>query len=99
MALIKCNECGQMISDRATKCPKCGCPIERVEAYVIGADGREMQKISSDPSYKPTDRGIETKEGNKNEDLSWINGNWRYQIESLGDILEMRVGISGESIV
>lgn len=29
MALIKCNECGQMISDRATKCPKCGCPITK----------------------------------------------------------------------
>ena len=26
MALIKCSECGHMISDKATKCPKCGCP-------------------------------------------------------------------------
>ncbi len=26
MALIKCNECGQMISDKAVKCPKCGSP-------------------------------------------------------------------------
>lgn len=26
MALIKCTECGHMISDRAMKCPKCGCP-------------------------------------------------------------------------
>lgn len=24
MALIKCKSCGQMISDRAEKCPKCG---------------------------------------------------------------------------
>ena len=29
MALIKCNECGHMISDRATKCPKCGCPTTK----------------------------------------------------------------------
>ena len=29
MALIKCNECGHMISGRATKCPKCGCPITK----------------------------------------------------------------------
>ena len=28
MALIKCTECGQMMSDKATKCPNCGCPIE-----------------------------------------------------------------------
>lgn len=28
MALIKCAECGHMISEKAAKCPKCGCPIE-----------------------------------------------------------------------
>lgn len=27
MALIKCTECGQMISDKASRCPKCGSPI------------------------------------------------------------------------
>lgn len=26
MALIKCPECGNRISDRASMCPKCGCP-------------------------------------------------------------------------
>lgn len=29
MALIKCCECGQMISDRAEKCPKCGNPVDK----------------------------------------------------------------------
>ena len=29
MALIECSNCGHMISDKATKCPKCGCPIGR----------------------------------------------------------------------
>ena len=28
MALIKCTECGHMISDKATECPICGCPTE-----------------------------------------------------------------------
>ena len=28
MALIKCKECGHDISDKATTCPKCGCPID-----------------------------------------------------------------------
>lgn len=28
MALIKCPECNQSISDKATKCPKCGYPIQ-----------------------------------------------------------------------
>lgn len=27
MALIKCTECGQMVSDKASTCPKCGAPI------------------------------------------------------------------------
>lgn len=28
MALIKCEECGKEISDRAARCPQCGCPVE-----------------------------------------------------------------------
>lgn len=27
MALIKCSECGEKVSDKAKECPKCGCPI------------------------------------------------------------------------
>ena len=29
MALIKCPECGKEISDKASNCPNCGCPIEQ----------------------------------------------------------------------
>ena len=28
MALIKCKECGHDVSDKASKCPNCGCPIQ-----------------------------------------------------------------------
>lgn len=28
MALIECSECGQMVSENAKSCPKCGCPID-----------------------------------------------------------------------
>ena len=31
MALIKCSGCGQMISDKAFKCPKCGTPVSLVQ--------------------------------------------------------------------
>lgn len=31
MALIKCTECGKKISDKATNCPNCGCPIITTE--------------------------------------------------------------------
>lgn len=30
MALIKCKECGAMISDKAEFCPHCGCPIKEM---------------------------------------------------------------------
>lgn len=30
MALIKCNECGHEVSDKASICPNCGCPIEEM---------------------------------------------------------------------
>lgn len=29
MALIKCEECGNMVSDKAKACPNCGCPLEQ----------------------------------------------------------------------
>ena len=32
MALIKCSKCGGLLSDKATKCPHCGCSIEEVKA-------------------------------------------------------------------
>jgi hypothetical protein len=33
MALIKCKECGHEVSDKASACPNCGCPIERVGVF------------------------------------------------------------------
>ena len=32
MALIKCKNCGHMVSDKGTKCPKCGTPIVKTES-------------------------------------------------------------------
>ena len=34
MALMKCPECGKEISDKATSCPSCGCPISQVNQTV-----------------------------------------------------------------
>ena len=33
MALIKCSECGKEISDKADKCPNCGCPVNENVSY------------------------------------------------------------------
>lgn len=43
MALIKCKECGQVISDMAANCPKCGCPIvNESEETQYGQTGEQM---------------------------------------------------------
>ena len=36
MALIKCKECGHDVSDKASVCPNCGCPIDSIgDAQVV----------------------------------------------------------------
>ena len=37
MALIKCRECGQQVSDRALTCPHCGAPATPKRALVAAA--------------------------------------------------------------
>ena len=44
MALIKCTYCGHMVSDKGTKCPKCGMPIIKVDA--IHSKEKEDKKAS-----------------------------------------------------
>lgn len=34
MSLLKCTECGGMVSSKATACPHCGCPIESEQPTV-----------------------------------------------------------------
>lgn len=31
MSLIKCPECGREISDKASTCPGCGCPVSKMD--------------------------------------------------------------------
>lgn len=37
MALLKCPECGQMVSEHAVKCPNCACPIDRIKVVATSA--------------------------------------------------------------
>ena len=59
MALIKCSECGQMVSDKAARCPKCGCPTK--EATVP----HQEDVVSDDiPMY----------DGDENHTKKWLYG-------------------------
>lgn len=42
MALIKCYECGAMVSDKAATCPHCGAPL-----------AKETAKDSNSSTYRP----------------------------------------------
>lgn len=65
--LVECKECGQMISDKAKACPKCGCPItlsdeqtETVQTTInvedeqqnTGFEAEQKQNITSDNQSK-----------------------------------------------
>ena len=46
MALIKCKECGHEVSDRATACPNCGCPIDnvgKIQEEIIDAEPKKKK--------------------------------------------------------
>lgn len=43
MALIKCPECGQTISDKATKCPRCGFPLTKDSTQAAPSDSTTVQ--------------------------------------------------------
>lgn len=45
MALIKCTECGHMISDKAIKCPHCGCPAGKGVSF--SEDNNSIKKTTT----------------------------------------------------
>lgn len=51
MALIKCNECGKEISDKAIACPGCGCRVV-LEVSVYSAPAVEVQESVTLPAEK-----------------------------------------------
>lgn len=43
MSLIKCSECGYDISEKASVCPKCGCPVE-ITKQIIDDNKKKRKK-------------------------------------------------------
>ena len=43
MALIRCSECGAYVSEKASVCPKCGCPLD-ITKQVISEERKENNK-------------------------------------------------------
>ena len=51
MALIKCSECGKEISDKATHCIHCGCPIQKEEKKYCLECGKELSGNNPECKY------------------------------------------------
>ncbi len=45
MALIKCSECGADISEKASECPKCGCPLDITKQVISEAKKKKRKKV------------------------------------------------------
>lgn len=63
MALIKCRECGHEVSDKASACPKCGCPITKGSKPHIHQETPQVQ-----PSY------YDDKNGGSSRKWLWLYG-------------------------
>lgn len=48
VALIKCIECGNDVSEYAEACPKCGCPISVIKSKTIEIQHEENNPISNE---------------------------------------------------
>lgn len=51
MAIIKCPECQNEVSDKASACPKCGCPI-REDVSFYQKQYRNEQSIIDGMNYE-----------------------------------------------
>ena len=50
MALIKCTECGNMVSDKADRCPHCGCPV----SIILDESEKAPEKpLAEEPAQRP----------------------------------------------
>lgn len=50
MALIKCTECGNMVSDKADRCPHCGCPV----SIILSETAKAPEKpLAEEPAQRP----------------------------------------------
>lgn len=54
MALVKCTECGNMVSDKADRCPHCGCPVSVILSETAKApENPSVQEPAQRPAPAP----------------------------------------------
>ena len=64
MALIKCPGCGNMVSNMASNCPKCGCPVSNTGYQNTNDDTRLIPQDNG--THVPYNNAPQEKKGNSN---------------------------------
>ena len=90
MALIKCSECGQMVSDKAEACPHCGCPVDKPMACpecgeTVAESDTYCQKCGYPLNHNPQPKVEEQYSWDDDEEKS--DGNKRWLLVALAALL------------
>ena len=83
MALIKCSECGKEISDKADKCPNCGCPVKK-QPYTVTINDTVVDIDS-----------IWENNRNKNKFIKYIQNTYKLKYNDCLDIYNRYIEYSG----
>ena len=58
MALLKCPECGNQVSDKAASCPQCGHPVSEMQKSVSEAPVQQAKDKAEQTIEKKTKKGL-----------------------------------------
>ena len=83
MALIKCSECGKEISDKADKCPNCGCPVKK-QPYTVTINDTVVDIDSIWENHR-----------NKNKFIKYIQNTYKLKYNDCLDIYNRYIEYSG----
>lgn len=86
MALIKCPDCGKMISERALSCPFCGCPSEFFSKTEDETDNKRQTQILDQKLQAAPEEKIVFRFGN--QEFSYVKKDSDY-IKAIGYYLVM----------
>ena len=70
MSIIRCKECGNMVSDRAKACPHCGAPIDLTLS--CGEEGSISPKFPNNEDYDIEQESYPYHASNKNNSNTWM---------------------------
>lgn len=89
MALLKCPDCGKMVSSRAKECPECGCPVEYMDS--LEKENNLLQNETKTANEKELERTEKKEYIIANEKVCYSNfGELDYKVASVfGTYLEM----------